>query len=273
LPIFCYYSDMSIIDPVSPVKTPTIIYPESDGQPMADNSVQFSLITTVEGNLEIMLADNPLALVAGDMLWYPKEGNNLIRMAPDVMVVFGRPKGHRGSYLQWQEDNIPPQVVFEFLSPGNRKQEMDDKFAFYDRYGVEEYYLFDPQRGQLRGWLRRQGRLEPIIAMIGWRSPRLGIRFGMRGKELELFDPNDRPFLTWVELDEARVIEAEGRAEAEARARAEAEARALEAEARAEAETRATEAESRAQAEAQARAEAEARVQQLEARLKEAGLL
>ena len=35
------------------------------------------------------------------------------------MVVFGRPKGRRGSYRQWEEDNIPPQVVFEILSPGN----------------------------------------------------------------------------------------------------------------------------------------------------------
>ncbi len=40
-------------------------------------------------------------------------------VAPDVMVVFGRPKGRRGSYKQWQEDNIAPQVVFAILSPSN----------------------------------------------------------------------------------------------------------------------------------------------------------
>ncbi|MCL1468412.1 hypothetical protein [Argonema galeatum] len=52
--------------------------------------------------------------------WYPVEGNNTIRPAPDVMVVFARPKGEspsktlcdRGSYQQWRENNIPPQVVF-----------------------------------------------------------------------------------------------------------------------------------------------------------------
>lgn len=32
----------------------TIIYPESDGEPMADNSKQFRYITTIEGNLEIL---------------------------------------------------------------------------------------------------------------------------------------------------------------------------------------------------------------------------
>ena len=37
-----------------------------------------------------------------------------------AMVVFGRPKGYRGSYRQWEEGGIAPQVVFEILSPGNR---------------------------------------------------------------------------------------------------------------------------------------------------------
>ena len=63
--------------------------------------------------------------VAGDLLWYPVEGKPSIRTAPDVMVVFGRPKGDRGSYKQWEEDGIAPQVVFEVLSPGNRAGEME----------------------------------------------------------------------------------------------------------------------------------------------------
>ncbi|CDN15267.1 protein of unknown function DUF820 [Richelia intracellularis] len=60
----------------------------------------------------------------------------------DVMVVFGRLKGDRGSYLQWQEDSIPPQVIFEILSPGNTQREMIEKYDFYRPYGVEEYYLY-----------------------------------------------------------------------------------------------------------------------------------
>jgi Uma2 family endonuclease len=58
-----------------------------------------------------------ILFVAGDLLWYPVEGDNKLRQAPDVMVVFGRPKGDRGSYKPWEEDNIPPQVVFEILLP------------------------------------------------------------------------------------------------------------------------------------------------------------
>ena len=57
--------------------------------------------------------------VAGDLLWYAQQGDPTERLAPDAMVVFGRPKGDRGSYKQWEEDGIAPQVVWEVLSPGN----------------------------------------------------------------------------------------------------------------------------------------------------------
>ncbi|TRV23640.1 MAG: Uma2 family endonuclease, partial [Microcystis wesenbergii Mw_MB_S_20031200_S109D] len=96
-----------------------IVYPDSDGNPMADNTRQFRWITTIKANLDWLFANNADVFVAGDLLWYPVEGDNKTRQAPDVMVAFGRPKGERGSYQQWKEENIPPQVVFEILSPGN----------------------------------------------------------------------------------------------------------------------------------------------------------
>src|ERR687886_1873665 len=103
---------------------PALIYPDSDGQPMADNTKQFRLIVVIKENLELLFANVADVFVAGDLLWYPVEGDNKLRQAPDAMVVFGRPKGDRGSYKQWEEENIPPQVVFEILSPGNRLKGM-----------------------------------------------------------------------------------------------------------------------------------------------------
>ncbi|MFM5899607.1 MAG: Uma2 family endonuclease, partial [Dolichospermum sp.] len=84
----------------------TIIYPDSDGQPMADNTKQFRWIVLIKENLESLFANDETVFVAGDLLWYPVEGRPDIRVAPDVLVAFGRPKGDRGSYRQWQEDNI-----------------------------------------------------------------------------------------------------------------------------------------------------------------------
>lgn len=254
---------------------------------MADNSEQFRLIVTIQGNIDLLFADDPHVFVIGDMFWYPVEGDNKTRVAPDVMVAFGRPKGDRGSYLQWEEAGIAPQVVFEILSPGNRKQEMADKFQFYDRFGVEEYYLVDPGRGRLLGWLRgASGALEPIETMNQWRSPRLGVRFVLEGLDFQLYGPDGGRFLTFVELGQ-RLDLAEQRAlqalwqtdEAETRAE-QAESRAQQAETRAknaemhiqEAQARAEEAERQKHEEAAARAAAEARVHELEARLRAAGL-
>ena len=78
------------------------------------------------------------------------------------MVAIGRPKGDRGSYQQWREEGIAPQVVFEIRSPGNRLGEMHRKLRFYEQYGVSEYYLYDPDRLDFTGWMRSEDRLESI---------------------------------------------------------------------------------------------------------------
>ncbi len=193
-----------MVQQLSPETTPEIIYPDSDGQPMADNTKQFRWIVVIKENLEILFADRPDVFVAGDLLWYPVEGNNKIRQAPDTMIVFGRPKGDRGSYEQWKEDNIPPQVVFEILSPGNRAGKMTTKLMNYQRYGVEEYYIYDPDDIELVGLRRLGDWLEPIPEMNGWVSPRLGIRFQLTETDLEIYRPDGGRFLTPVELDRLR---------------------------------------------------------------------
>ncbi len=188
-----------------PLASPdNIIYPSSDGQPMADNTKQFELIVLIKKNCDLLFANNPDVFVAGDLLWYPVKDNNVIRRAPDVMVVFGRPKGDRGAYIQSQENNIPPQVVFEILSPSNTHREMIAKYKFYERYGVEEYYLYDPNTPELTGWLRANDELREIEQMAGWVSPRLGIRFELPNNELQIFRPDGQPFLNFVELDQLK---------------------------------------------------------------------
>jgi Uma2 family endonuclease len=191
---------------------PEVIYPDSDGQPMADNTEQFRWIVFIQQNLESLFADDPNVFVAGDLLWYPVEGDNKTRVAPDALVAFGRPKGYRGSYQQWQEGNIAPQVVFEVLSPGNTQMEMHKKLRFYERYGVEEYYLYDPIKNDFSGWRRQDDRLEVIDPIDDWISPRLRIRFHLAEPEPQLFRPNGEPFTT-LDQERQRVAQERQRAE------------------------------------------------------------
>ncbi|MDJ1172058.1 Uma2 family endonuclease [Roseofilum sp. BLCC_M154] len=181
---------------------PQIEYPESDGLPLADNTIQFRYITTIQGGLDALYSNDPDVFIAGDLLWYPVEGDNVTRVAPDVMVAFGRPKGDRRSYRQWEENNIAPQVVFEIASPSNTLKELEDKkLKFYTRYGVQEYYLFDPDRSQLKGWIRqKQGNVVPIASMQNWVSPLLNVRFVLaEAGELQLYSPSGERFATYVE--------------------------------------------------------------------------
>ncbi|QNP31155.1 Uma2 family endonuclease [Cylindrospermopsis curvispora] len=182
------------------VETSEIVYPESDNKPMADNTRQFTWIVKIKENLEILFKSNADVFVAGDLFWYPVKGSNKIKLAPDTMVVLGRPKGYRGSYRQWEEDNIPPQVVFEILSPGNTQDEMDKKKLFYLKYGVEEYYVYDPDGISLKVSIKENNSFKEIENFTTWTSPRLKIRFDMTQDELVIYYPDGSRFLSPVEL-------------------------------------------------------------------------
>jgi len=165
---------------------------------MAENTLQYEWIVKLKTNLEHLFRHESEVFIAADLLWYPIEGRPDIRRAPDVMVVFGRPKGHRGSYLQWQEDNLAPQVVIEVLSPGNRPMEMSRKQLFYHRYGVEEYCMIepDPAAPGVMAWQRVNDVLTPVEIDTHWESPRLGIKIGIENDELVVRDPKGEIFQT-----------------------------------------------------------------------------
>ena len=181
---------------------PAIEYPDSDGLPMSDHTLQYKWIVVIKEGTQALFADVLNVFVAANLLWYPVEGKPRIRGAPDVMVAFGRPRGERGSYKQWEEGGTAPHVVFEVLSPGNRPPEMRRKLAFYQTHGVEEYYIYDPIGGSLEGWRRVKGALRKIGRMRGFVSPRLGIRFepGKGSDNLTIVGPDGQRFKTFSEI-------------------------------------------------------------------------
>jgi len=253
----------------TPVTTPSaaeIEYPDCDGRPMSDNTLQYRWIVTIQGNLDALFRDRDDVFVAGDLLWYPVEGDNVTRTAPDALVAFGRPKGDRGSYQQWKEGGVAPQVVWEVLSPGNRRGELKAKFEFYQRFGVEEYYQYDPDRGRLRGWLRRGVELEEIENITGgWRSPATGVHLRLEHGEFLLRYPDGKPFLSFLEL-----VRQNEESQAEA---AKATRRAIRADERAVRARRAREAaEAREMAAATRAVEAAALAERRAARMRELGI-
>ncbi len=189
------------------MKTPSAeelrkIYPDSDGKPMAENTLQLEWIVLLKFGLEACYDEIQDVFVAADLLWNPVEGHPEINVAPDVMVAFGRPKGHRGSYIQFVEENVAPQVVFEIISPGNRKKEMENKLTFYQKYGIQEYYTYDPQRNIFQIYVRSGEQLVQYPNLGEWVSPRLKVKFEWNEVTLNIFQPDGDPFLSYHELRE-----------------------------------------------------------------------
>jgi Uma2 family endonuclease len=184
-----------------------IVYPSSDGKRMAENTKQARWITVLYGNLLALYRDRADVFVGAYNLWYPVKDDSETRNAPDVYVVFGRPKGDRPSYVQWQEENVPLTVVFEVLSPGNTHEEMVREFHFYEDHGAQEYYVYDPDRNTLDVYVRGKtgSALVQQHPAHGFTSPRMGIRFDLRsGDEMVVYHPNGERFLTFEELTDER---------------------------------------------------------------------
>ncbi|MFZ4667566.1 MAG: Uma2 family endonuclease [Prochlorotrichaceae cyanobacterium] len=174
------------------------LYPSCDGKPMAENTEQYQWIVLIAENLQAIFDAREDVFIAADLLWYPIPASDRVAgepyvQAPDVMVVFDRPKGFRMSYIQHKEAQIAPQVVFEILSASNKTEEglkdLQKKFEFYQRHGVEEYYIYDPLDKLFTAYQRQGDRLVAIKTIASWVSPRLGIRFEKRsGEVLKIYD-------------------------------------------------------------------------------------
>lgn len=212
-------------------EVPEYEYPESDGEPMGDNDTQIELMILLRQALR-RLFDGQQVYISANVFWYPVHGKPGIRTAPDLIVAFGRPPGNRGSYREWDEDGVAPQVVAEVVSPSNSPAHLAEKLSWYDRFGVEEYWVLDPAEltdAPQVGWYRRQasGRLVQQRWDQAVRSPRLGIGFRLVDRAIMPYGPDGRPLkddLTLAkEADAATVQAQEATVQAqEATARAEA---------------------------------------------------
>ena len=168
---------------------------------MAETTLHFKWIVKIKLNID-KLTEGKDIFVAGDLLWYPVKGQVRICKAPDVMVAIGRPKGDRLSYLQWHEEGVAPQVVFEVLSKSNRRRRNKENLLdFYFKYGVEEFYSYDPIRNIFVVYTRQDDKFAQFEGLRNWKSRLLGIRFEWTEETLEIYHPDGERFKSFEELD------------------------------------------------------------------------
>jgi Uma2 family endonuclease len=164
----------------------SIIYPSSDGEPLAETSIHVDAIIAVVVALRQYL-EGQQAIVLSNQFFYYAQGFPRLRVAPDVMVVFNVPPGPRDNYKSWEEEQIPA-VIFEITSEGTRDQDKVYKKMLYEQMGIPEYWLFDPKgewvEGQLQGYRLRGEVYEPIA---DGRSEPLKLRLQVEGHILSFY--------------------------------------------------------------------------------------
>jgi Uma2 family endonuclease len=170
-----------------------IVYPESDGKPMAETDVHRDEMADLIAMLKERYAGADDVYVSGNLLLYYEEGNPRACVAPDVIVVFGVPGGRRRTYKLWLE-RVPPTVVIEVTSRKTKREDLRTKRELYAQLGVAEYYLYDPTAEYLypplQGFqLARDEYAElPRAEGGGYHSPHLGLALGLVGGRLTLID-------------------------------------------------------------------------------------
>ena len=234
---------------------PTLVYPESDGEPMAESGKHVRGLLDMIGAIDWLFRDIPDVHVCGNMFVYYEEGNPRKVISPDVFMVRGVGKKDLRTYKTWEQQPYLD-LVIEFASPSTFTRDFAEKKTIYEQIlRVKEYYIYDPYheiQPSFVGFRLIDGSYEDI-EFVADRLPSvvLGVELGERDGMLRLYDPVKEK---WFGPPREHVDEVENRAsEAENRA--------------SEAENRASEAENRASEEARARREAEAELEKLRAAL------
>jgi Uma2 family endonuclease len=200
-----------------------VIYPESDGKPMAETDLHIDCLIDLREALKDFFRNDPDVYVSGNIFVYYKEGDPRKQVSPDVLVVKGVEKKRRRTYQIWSEGKTLD-LVIEVTSRKTRREDTDFKKKLYQQLGVKEYYLFDPTGDYLKerlcGYRLIGNRYVAVRLPKGTDrlySDVLGLELVLVMDQLRLYDRQSQRFLlTPDETAEAQRQAEEARRQADA---------------------------------------------------------
>ena len=205
-----------------------VVYPTSDGKPVAETDVHFLEIVALQQLLACRFAARADVYVAANNFVYYEEGNPKAVFSPDVYVVHGVPKKQRDCFCVWNESGRVPSVVFEFTSKSTRREDAGDKKTKCASIGVSEYFMYDPKHEyltpSLQGFRLENGFYKFIAADAQGRLECRTLKLKLFLDEHGLLRVCDAKTGKILPRTEARIADAEANAKREAQARQDAEA-------------------------------------------------
>ena len=195
---------------------PVVHYPVSDGKPMSESGLHWKVSMDTGAVLEHHHLNRPDAYVGGNCFMYPEEGKHKVFVSPDIFVAYGVPKEPpRDTWKVWEEGKVPD-FILEVTSRSTRKEDEGRKKDFYERYGVPEYWQFDPTGDYLDPILKgralgaegryRELELEERDGGLCGFSKVLGLDLRVEEGRLRFFDPKRGEYLL-TPVEQLRALE------------------------------------------------------------------
>jgi Uma2 family endonuclease len=169
-------------------------YPDEDGRPMGDTDYHSIALVALREGLEDFFSDRPDVYVGMTLIFYYEEGHPESRRDPDILVAKGVVGKHKRRSFRLWEEKVLPCTLFEVVSKKTVRVDVGEKRPLYERLGIPEYFLFDPEGRYidpaLRGFRLRKGKyvqLKPAAdgSLI---SKQLGLRLLPENELLRLVD-------------------------------------------------------------------------------------
>ena len=125
-------------------------------EPMPDAARQFlPLMLLAELIARFLEMAGRQAFVSGDsFIYYRDEYGFMTNIAPDLYVALGIRADDLGDDRSYYVERIgkPPELVMEIGSPSTAERDVEEKPRIYAHIGSSEYWLFDPEGGDIYGF-------------------------------------------------------------------------------------------------------------------------
>lgn len=119
------------------------------------------VLIEIASSLRILVKRSGKVVVAPFDVYLDEQSN---AVQPDITVILSTNKGIISDSGHFHGT---PDLIIEILSKGNKDHDKVKKKALYERFGVKEYWMVDPETKLATGLTLKNLKYEPISEQIG----------------------------------------------------------------------------------------------------------
>lgn len=119
----------------------------------------------VQGEIFRQLANHVVEHGLGQMLPPPMDvflDNHSNAVQPDILFI-----AKANLDIIKKKVRGVPDLVGEIISPGNTKHDVERKKELYERFGVKEYWIIEPESKRVTGYHLVNQKFEPLPVSVG----------------------------------------------------------------------------------------------------------